>query len=177
MTDHFLIARKISQLKVHRRKMTTRYYRDKKNFCGEAFSEELYSNLTNIILPNFPFHRENFNDVFDKFVAAISGTIEKHAPLTCRKQARLAKKPWITKGMFTSIKKKNSIFAATLLMVPPMKKAFFANIQTFSPNSRPCQRKYTSILKSTITSITHVRPGILHDWRYETSEAKNLRIT
>ena len=65
-------------------------------------------------LRNFPFQRDKFNDVFEIFVTAISDTIEKHAPLTrlSRKQARLAKKPWITKGIFISVKRKNSMFCS-----------------------------------------------------------------
>ena len=52
--------------------------------------------------PKCNLEEETPNDVFHKFVAVISDTIEKHAPLTClsRKQARLAKKNMDNKWHF-----------------------------------------------------------------------------
>ena len=42
----------------------------------------------------------------------IEKTIDKHAPLErmSRKQQKLAEKPWITKGILTSKRKRNSMF-------------------------------------------------------------------
>ena len=57
---------------------------------------------------------DNFNDNFDQFVNRVGEIINKHAPLRClsQKQQQLARKPWITKGIFTSIRYKNSIFCS-----------------------------------------------------------------
>ena len=100
ITDHFHIACKVSQLNLFSGKMNTFFYRDKRKFCSKTYCEEMYSKLANIVLSNFPFQRDKFNDVFEMFVTAISDTIEKHAPLTRlsskQAKARLAKKPWIT---------------------------------------------------------------------------------
>ena len=169
ITDHFLIACKVRQLNLFSRKMNTFFYRDKK-FCSKTYCEEMYSKLANIVLSNFSFQRDKFNDVFEMFVTAISDTTEKHAPLTrlSRKQARLAKKPWITQGIFTSVKKKDSMFRSDFINGNLMKKDFSANIQTFSLNLRPCQRKLTFVWKSTKT-ITHTKSGILFDQCCQTS--------
>ena len=114
--------------------MNTFFYRYKRKFCSKTYCEEMYSKLTNIVLFSFPFQRDKFNDVFEMFVTAISDTIEKHAPLSrlSRKQARLAKKPWITKGIFTSLKRKNTMFRSHFISGNVNEKRFF--------------RKYTNIL-------------------------------
>ena len=114
--------------------MNTFFYRDKRKFCSKTYCEEMYSKLANIVLSNFPFQRDKFNYVFEMLVTAISDTIEKHAPLTrlSREQARLAKKFWITKGIFTSVKRKNSMFRSHFINCNVNEKRFF--------------RKYTNIL-------------------------------
>ena len=134
ITDHFLIACKVTQLNLFSRKMNTFFYRDKRKFCSKTYYEEMYSKLANIVLSNFPFQHDKFNDVFEMFVTAISDTIEKHTPLTRRssKQARLTKKPWITKGIFTSVKRKNLMFRSHFINGNVNEKNFF--------------RKYTNIL-------------------------------
>ena len=114
--------------------MNTIFYGDKRKFCSKTYCEEMYCKLANIVLSNFPLLRDKFNDVFEMFVTAISDTIEKHAPLTrlSRKQARLVKKPWITKDIFTSVKRKNSMFRSHFINGNVNEKRFF--------------RKYTNIL-------------------------------
>ena len=78
----------------------------------EAFSDELNQELANLVENNFPLNRNIFGDVFDQFVNIIAKTINKNAPLErmSRKQRKLAGKPWIAKGILTSIRKKNSMF-------------------------------------------------------------------
>ena len=97
--------------------------RDKKNFCPEAFSEKLSS----LISSNFPLSSDNLDHKFDNFVEVISHTIESHAPLKrmSRKQLKLAKKTWITKGIFTSIRKKNSMFQSHFIRGSDAKKNYF----------------------------------------------------
>ena len=64
ITDHFLIACKVRQLNLFSRKMNTFFYRDKGKICSKTYCEEMYSKLANIVLSNFPFQRDKFNDVF-----------------------------------------------------------------------------------------------------------------
>ena len=57
-------------------------------------------------------NRDNFNKTFDQFVNLIAKIIDKHASLQrlSRKQKKLASKPWVTKGILISIRKKNAMF-------------------------------------------------------------------
>ena len=88
-----------------------------KNFCLEMFCVELNNSLLQLIFTNLPLHCKNFNKTFDNFVKTTSQIINKHAPLKqlSRKQQKLAKKTWITKGILTSIQKKNIIFQLMLI--------------------------------------------------------------
>ena len=80
----------------------------KKNFCPEAFSDNLNRKLGNLISNDFSLNRDNFNKTFYQFINLIAKIIDKHAPLQrlSRKQKKLASKPWITKGILISIRKK-----------------------------------------------------------------------
>ena len=111
MTDHYPLLCNIRKFKTtNARTNTILYYRYKKNFCPDSFCIELNNSLTKIVCESNPLQFENFDSAFDNFVACISYMIDKHAPLKrlSRKQQKLVKKPWITKGILTSIQKKNS---------------------------------------------------------------------
>ena len=112
ISDHYPILCEISLLTDFKPKVTTSYYRDKTNFDSESFNIDLnqilysyFSNLTSLT-------DNNFNNVFNKFISLISQSIDKHAPLKkfSRRQQKLQKKPWITKGILVSIKRKRSMF-------------------------------------------------------------------
>ena len=88
---------------------------------------ELNNSLTKIVCESNPLQFENFDSAFDNFVACISQMIDKHAPLKrlSRKQKKLVKKPWITKGILTSIRKKNSIFRTLFIYGSDAEKIYF----------------------------------------------------
>ena len=82
------------------------YYRDKSSFYEEHFSKDLDNKRIFFVPP--ALNIENFNELFNQFVHIILSTIDTHVPLKSltRKQKKLKSKPWITKGIFRSIKKK-----------------------------------------------------------------------
>ena len=109
MTDHYPLLCNIRKFKITNARINTiLYYRDKKNFCPDSFCIELNNSLTEIVCNSNPLQFENFDAVFDNFVACISQMIDKHAPLKrlSRKQQKLVKRPWITKSILISIRKK-----------------------------------------------------------------------
>ena len=65
--------------------------------------------------------------MFNEFYRLISKTIGQQAPLKrcSRRQRKLLKKPWITKGTLTSIKKKNFMFKTHFLYGNASQKLFF----------------------------------------------------
>ena len=52
------------------------------------------------------------NTLSDKFVKVFNDTLDKHAPYcyASRKEQRSFNKPWLTKGILTSIAKKNTLY-------------------------------------------------------------------
>ena len=82
-----------------------------KNFDPVKYNYDLQSQF-NQFLPQLHTVTENdFNNKFEKFYSIIKLTIENHAPLKklSKKQQRLKNKPWITKSLLISIKKKTKI--------------------------------------------------------------------
>ena len=108
------------------------YYRDKSNVAPECFREDLETYLTDLTEKQPHLNVLNFNLVFDNFVAIISETINQHAPLKrlSRKKCKLVTKPWITKGVYKSIRRKRIMF-----------KPHFMNGST---NEKNFYRKYTN---------------------------------
>ena len=111
IADHYPVACRISKFQASRKNVPTPMFRDKKNICPEAFSVELNVKLSSPISSNSSLPSDKFDQVFDDFVEVISHIVESHAPLKpmSRKLLKLAKKPWITKGLFTSIRKKFNV--------------------------------------------------------------------
>ena len=128
LMDHYPVSCSIKQFKSLKSSISNvHFYRDRKNFCPEMFCVELNNSLLQLISTNFPLHSENFNKTFDNFVKTISQIINKHALLKqlTRKQQKLAKKPWITKGISTLIRKKNIIFKSMLINGNETEKKYF----------------------------------------------------
>ena len=127
MTNHYVVACKISKFKASRKQVASPLYRDKSKFNNNVYNEDLFGKLESLFRINFPLNCDNFDLVFDQFVEIISTTINKHAPQKrmSRKQARLAMKPWITKGILLSIRKKNSMFKTHFISGNSIQKLFF----------------------------------------------------
>ena len=109
ISDHLPVCALINNLKT-RALSHTSLMRNTKNFDTERFILDLEFKLYGIneITPS---NRVDVNEMFNKFVDIFSKTLEKHAPLkkASRKQLKLQQKPWITKAILISIKKKEQI--------------------------------------------------------------------
>ena len=62
-----------------------------------------------------------------EFVRTVTSCIDRHAPLTLasRKKRKLIKKPWNTKGIFTSITRKQKLYVSHLLNGSDEHKRFY----------------------------------------------------
>ena len=111
--DHYPIFCKIGTLKTKNNNVKTGsgFYRNKSKFDTELFGHDLHFSRQRFFLELPPLTDENFNSIFSDFDKIVSQTIDKHAPLKLclRRQHRLLKKPWITKGILISDRKKNSM--------------------------------------------------------------------
>ena len=113
LTDHYPIICSVEKFQHKAKSKAPKiYHRDRSRFCPESFCEELESNLFDYFSTQPALDSGNFNKLFDDFARIILSAIDSHAPIKylSRKQMKLHRKPWITKGILISIKKKNSMF-------------------------------------------------------------------
>jgi len=82
-----------------------------KHFDPNTFLTDLSHNPNNVN----PEAGE-INTLSDKFSKVLNDTLDKHAPYcyTSRKEQRAFNKPWLTKGVLTSIAKKNTLYRKQL---------------------------------------------------------------
>jgi len=110
VSDHFAVfVFSLKHLKP-RNAEATYLRRDKKKFDSKAFCQDLELKLMSLNTELKSVSLLNFNQLFAKFLQAVEGTVEQHAPLkklTC-KQRKLQAKPWITKGILVSIRHKQN---------------------------------------------------------------------
>ena len=80
-------------------------------FNSENFNDDLFSKIKNFVPKFNTVTGKNISDLFEQFYSLITKTIDTHAPLKklSRKQRRLKSKPWITKGLLISIKRKQKL--------------------------------------------------------------------
>ena len=128
ISDHYVIFCEIKKLNSFKKsKLTRKYFRDKSKLNILNFCDNLKIILDEHFAEKPLLSKTNFNNLFDDFTRIISSTIDKHAPLKpfSRKQRKLMAKPWLTKGILVSIKKKRSMFKSHLLKGNTSQKIFF----------------------------------------------------
>ena len=110
ITDHYPIM-VFTFCKLTVSSIQSKHVRSLKKLSIENFNTDLRIELDSLSFDIFNATSTNINSVFDKFYSAITKTIDKHAPLKKlnRKQKRLQRKPWITKGLLISIKRKQKM--------------------------------------------------------------------
>ena len=127
ITDHYPILCTVHKPKYSTTKNSKMFYRDKSSFCADSFRNDLQADLCNVFEHQPELTNENFNEMFNLFSHTVLSTINIHAPLKplSRKQKKLSQKPWITKGILTSIKKKRAMFKSHFLSDNLEKKLYF----------------------------------------------------
>ena len=111
ISDHFpnfLIINKISSSYLK----PAIYRRDYSNFKEDKLLEEVQQINWESALPD----TNDVNLIFDAFYTKISLLINYHVPLKklSKKEIKLQAKPWITKGLRTSIAQKNKLYKKSL---------------------------------------------------------------
>ena len=114
ISDHNAISDNIASPRFNNSKTNSSFmFRNTKSINRENFCKDLDSSLAPLVyeLTHSSVTRESLDDSFSKLVQTLSKVIEKHAPLqkASRKQKRIMQKPWLTKGLLTSIKNKQKL--------------------------------------------------------------------
>ena len=80
-----------------------------KQFKLEGFLLDLRNDLSKL---NLKPDKSNVNQDVINLTTVFNSVLDKHAPMRpmSKKEKRLTDKPWITKGIHTSIKAKNKLY-------------------------------------------------------------------
>ena len=86
----------------------------------ETFDPNTFTDLSHN-LNNLKPEAGEVNTLSDKFVKVFNDTLDKHAPYRYapRNEQRSFNKPWLTKGILTSIAKKNTLYRKQLTTINP----------------------------------------------------------
>ena len=92
-----------------------------------VFCEDLATNLSIYFEKLLALNTENYDKIFDGFSQTILSTIDIHAPKKklSPTQQRLQNKPWLTKGILVSIRKRRFMFKSHFLLRNKGQKSFF----------------------------------------------------
>ena len=111
ISDHlarFLIFLRVLEQTNHRK-----YKRNYKNLDAKKFKDELQSIDWTTALSN---NNNEVNQSLENFLNITSSLLDRYAPLkqVTKKDMKTQSKPWITKGILTSIRKKVKIHSKSL---------------------------------------------------------------
>ena len=147
VSDHFSQFCILSSAKEKSNIKKTIRKRDFSHFSSESFNSDLSAvDWENILLTK----SNNIDDLFSTFFKRVNNIVNKHAPiknLSKRKIKQLAK-PWITKGLKTSIKVKNKLY----VMGDPTQYTYYRNrITTLTRLSK--QKYYANYFLANINNM------------------------
>ena len=147
ISDHFpvlcIITKPQPQLTYESKKML---YRDKSSFRVDSFCENLEAKLINVFSQQPELNNDNFNEMFELFSTTVLSTINAHAPSKplSKEQKKLLSKPWLTKGLLTSIKHKRSMFKTHFLSHDDNKITFYKKyVNMLTKLKALCKKKNT----------------------------------
>ena len=121
ISDHYPIYCAIKN--INNNKPTSAFnkysFRNTKNIDGNNFRNDLETALAPLLfnLMSTPVSQETLDEHFNELLSAISYVIDKHAPIQTetRIHKKLQKKTWLTKGLLTLIKTKQSLYKSYFL--------------------------------------------------------------
>ena len=90
------------------------FRRDFHIFNSSEFCDDLHNALSAFFHQDKEINDYNFNHQFRDFIEIVKSKIDKHAPLKklSHKLRKLKCKPWITRGILTSIKRKQKLYVS-----------------------------------------------------------------
>ena len=93
-------------------------FRDYTNFAPESFKVDLNNKLIEFIKNDLSIANTLVLDtMYDKFINIIKQTIDEHAPMkiASQKRQKLLERPWITRRLLVSIKRKQKMYKTHFL--------------------------------------------------------------
>ena len=124
MSDHLaqFLFLPIDQFKTNNNKNI--YQRNLKSFNQQIFLEDIQNLNWNNILE---LENQDLDNSFNNFFLMIETVLDTYVPIKKLNKAelKLKSKSWLTKGIMTSIKKKNIIYKKVIKAKTQLKKTFY----------------------------------------------------
>ena len=127
LSDHYVIFCSISGFSISPLKVNHHTFRDKSNLNVENYCDEMYESVNKFLADLDDLTETKYNISFDSFISLVLKVIDNHSPLKklSRKQKKLMNKPWITKGIYVSIRHKQRMYRSHYICGDDaMKKAY-----------------------------------------------------
>ena len=129
------------------------------NVAEDAFHHDLHHTLEPIVyeFTNLPITSTNFDTHFDNLIANIEAVIDKHAPMktVSTKWRRFSQKPWLTRGIITSIKHIEKLYRTYFLKGNAFEKQFFGKYANKLTRLKKLSKK--CIVRNIFLNITLIR--------------------
>ena len=121
ISDHFPQFCQTNIFECSKNENNIKYARNFKNFKECEFLEE----LQNIEWTDVTENGNNTNTSFDIFLAKIEYLLDIMAPVRkmTKRELGLQKRPWITKGILTSMRKRDQLYKNASITVDPIQKS------------------------------------------------------
>ena len=137
-------------------------FRDYTNFAPESFKVDLNNKLIEFIENDLSTANTLVLDtMYDKFINIIKQAIDEHAPMkiASRKRQKLLERPWITRGLLVSIKRKQKMYKTHFLSKDENLISLYRIYANKLNKIKYIAKKTTSIRCLTNTNPIHERRG------------------
>ena len=108
ITDHLPVFAWIKKPHIPNNRPKKSFVRDMKSFRAESFTDDLYNKFNTITIDI----DDDINTIYNTFTKFLLEVINKHAPYKelSRRETKLKQKPWLTKDLLKSIRRKNKLY-------------------------------------------------------------------
>ena len=111
ITHLYLVMALVNNESIHKNAQP-KFARSLAKVNSDSYNNDFQKRINSFLPKILTISENNLDDIFNEFYLLITSTIDTHAPLKklSRKQRRLRSKPWISKGLLISIKKKQKLY-------------------------------------------------------------------
>ena len=154
ITDHYPVMALVNN-KLNHKNIQPKFARSFAKFNSDSFNNDFQKRINRFVPKILIISENNVDDIFNEFYLLITSTIDTHAPLKklSRKQRRLGSKPWITKRLLISIKKKQKLHKTHYIFGSINEKLYYKKYSNLLTKVKNLAKNFT-IIKNWATTAT-----------------------
>ena len=160
ITDHYPVMALVNNELIHKN-VQPEFARSFANFNRDSFNNDLQKRINSFMPKILTISENNVDDIFNEFYLLIASTTNTHAPLKklSTKQKRLRSKPWITKGLLISIKKKLKLYKTHYIFGSINEKLYYKKYSNLLTKDKNLAKNFTTIKNWTTTATILKKHG------------------